>query len=86
MFSVQSVAAKPYLVLLAISTASAGVRKVVETNTGTKDLFLHKPVGWMQTGDQSGRVKTALWYWRLRMIGLPSCIALHQLTDLSAAE
>ena len=36
MFSVQTVAASPYLVLLAISMASLLVRNVVETKTGPK--------------------------------------------------
>src|SRR6185312_17020289 len=34
MFSVQTLAASPYRVLLASSTASAGVRKVMSTTTG----------------------------------------------------
>ena len=36
----------------------------------------------MQPGDQSGRVKTALWHGRLGVIGLPSRIGLHQRLDL----
>src|SRR5207247_2680269 len=36
MFSVHTLAARPYGVLLASSTASAGVRKVIETSTGPK--------------------------------------------------
>ena len=34
MFSVHTLAASPYGVLLASSTASAGVRNVIETSTG----------------------------------------------------
>src|SRR6266849_445279 len=36
MFSVQTLAARPYGVLLASSTASAGVRNVIDTSTGPK--------------------------------------------------
>ena len=36
MFSVQTLAARPYTVLLASSTASAGVRKLMLTSTGPK--------------------------------------------------
>src|SRR3954454_21261787 len=36
MFSLQTLAARPYRVLLASSTASAGVRKVMSTTTGPK--------------------------------------------------
>src|SRR5712671_4291384 len=36
MFSVHTLAARPYGVLLASSTASAGVRNVIETSTGPK--------------------------------------------------
>ena len=36
MFSVHTLAASPYGVLLASSTASAGVRKVIVTSTGPK--------------------------------------------------
>src|SRR5213595_146329 len=36
MFSVQTLAASPYGVLFANSTASAGVRNVIETSTGPK--------------------------------------------------
>src|SRR6266404_3926255 len=36
MFSVHTLAASPYGVLLASSTASAGVRNVIETSTGPK--------------------------------------------------
>src|SRR2546426_2546912 len=36
MFSVHTLAASPYGVLLASSTASAGVRKVIDTSTGPK--------------------------------------------------
>src|SRR5690242_3303018 len=36
MFSVQTLAARPYGVLLASSTASAGVRNVIVTSTGPK--------------------------------------------------
>ena len=36
MFSVQTLAASPYGVLFASCTASAGVRKVIETSTGPK--------------------------------------------------
>ncbi len=35
-FSVHTLAASPYTVLLASSTASAGVRNVIETTTGPK--------------------------------------------------
>jgi len=35
-FSVQTLAASPYRVLLARATASAGVRNVIETRTGPK--------------------------------------------------
>lgn len=35
-FSVQTLAARPYGVLLARATASAGVRNVIETRTGPK--------------------------------------------------
>jgi hypothetical protein len=36
MFSVQTLAARPYRVLLASSTASVGVRKLMSTTTGPK--------------------------------------------------
>ena len=36
MFSVQTDAASPYLVLLASATASSGVRKLMATSTGPK--------------------------------------------------
>ena len=36
MFSLQIVAARPYLVLLASATASSGVRKLIATSTGPK--------------------------------------------------
>ena len=36
MFSVQTLAARPYRVLLASSTASTGVRKLMSTTTGPK--------------------------------------------------